>query len=139
MDERVSRLRTAEECEQFAWNVESRDPELAKAARRRAVEFLAAKHGAKGAAEEEALQAVYAYERVLSKERGKTVRATRTWQMIERHGVITAVERAVNRKDVTSGYKALVKMGMQDFAFEAVRVPPPNAIQCGGAGTLAHS
>ena len=40
--------------------------------------------------------------------------------MIKRHGIITAVERAVNRKDVTSGYKALVEMGMPDFAFEAV-------------------
>ncbi len=80
----------------------------------------AAQHGATSAAEREALQAVYAYERVLCEKRGKTVRASRTWQMIKRHGIITAVERAVNRKDVTSGYKALVEMGMSDFAFEAV-------------------
>ncbi len=120
MDERVARLRTPEECEQFAINVQNRLPKLVQAAHRRAVELRAALHGATGAAEQEALQAVYAYERVLCKQRGKTVRASRTWQMIKRHGIISAVERAVNRKDVTSGYKALVEMGMQDFAFEAV-------------------
>ncbi|MFX0201727.1 MAG: hypothetical protein ACFFCW_36905 [Candidatus Hodarchaeota archaeon] len=120
MDERVARLETPEECEQFAINVENCLPDLALAARRRAVELRAAQHGATSAAELEALQAVYAYERVLCEKHGKTVRASRTWQMIKRHGIITAVERAVNRKDVTSGYKALVEMDMPDFAFEAV-------------------
>jgi hypothetical protein len=120
MDERVARLKTPQECEQFAINVANCLPELAKAARRRAVELRAALHGAESDAEREALQAVYAYERVLSDKRGKTVHASRTWQMIKRHGIINAVERAVNRPDVTSGYTVLVEMGMPDFAFEAV-------------------
>ena len=137
MDERVARLRTPEECEQFAINVENRLPELAQAARRRAVEFRAARHGATSAAEEEALQAVYAYERALKRMHGKAVRATYTWRMIERRGIITAVERAVNRKEITAGYKALVEMGMQDFAFEAVVCRHPNLIQCRGIKTFA--
>ena len=58
MDERVARLETPEECEQFAINVENRLPNLALAARRRAVEFRAAQHGVTSAAELEALQAV---------------------------------------------------------------------------------
>lgn len=120
MDERVARLKTPQECEQFAINVEKRLPELALAARRRAVELRAATHGAATDAEREALQAVYAYERVLSNKRGRTVRASRTWQMIKHHGIIKAVERAVDRPDVTTGYTALVEMGMPDFAFEAV-------------------
>ena len=120
MDERVTRLRTPEECEQFALNVADRLPPLAREAHRRAVELRAAAHGATSTAEREALQAVYAYEKALSAQRGKTVRAARTWQMINRHGIINAVERAVNRKEATAGYKALIAMGMQDFAFEAV-------------------
>ena len=40
--------------------------------------------------------------------------------MIERHGVLAAVERIVTRKDETQGYKTLVAMGMEDMAFEAV-------------------
>jgi hypothetical protein len=120
MDDRISKLTTPEECEQLALNVETRHPELACEARRRAVELRAAAHGATSEAERESLEAVYAYERVLSEKRGKKVRATRTWQMIERHGIIIAVERAVNRQKETIGYKALAEMGMQDFAFEAV-------------------
>ena len=136
MDERVARLETPEECEQFAINVEKRLPELAQAARRRAVELRAAKHGAVSDVEREALQAVYAYERVLSAKRGKTTHASRTWQMIKRHGITGTVERAVNRPDVTSGYTALVEMGMPDFAFEAVVCRHPNEFS---ADALARS
>jgi hypothetical protein len=125
MNELISRLKTPEECDQFAKNVAEKYPDLAREAHRRAVELRAATHGANSAAEREALQAVYAYEEVLSKRRGKRTHASRTWQMIKRHGIIGAVERAVNRKDVTIGYKSLIEMGMQDFAFEAVVVRYP--------------
>ncbi len=120
MDERVARLKTPQECEQFAKNVASRLPDLAQAARRRAVELRAVSHGATTDAEREALEAVYAYERVLEKKHGKTVRASRTWQMIKRHGVIKAVEKAVDRPAETAGYSALAEIGMSDLAFEAV-------------------
>jgi hypothetical protein len=120
MDERVARLQTPEECEQFIINVRSRLPELAQAARRRSVELRAAAHGAKSTAEREALAAVYAYERVLSEKKGKKVRASRTWQMIERRGIIDAVESAVKRPADPIGYTALAEMGMHDLAFESV-------------------
>ena len=136
MDHRVARLTTPEECEQFALNVADSFPALAREARRRAVELRAAAHGATKAAEAETLQAVYAYEAVLANQRGKTVRASRTWRMIERHGIIGAVERAVDRKDVTAGYKALIAMGMQDFAFEAVVCRHPEVFS---PGTLKRS
>ena len=58
MDERVARLKTPEECEQFAINVSKRLPDLAKAAMRRAVELRAALHGASSDVEREALEAV---------------------------------------------------------------------------------
>ena len=127
MDDRVARLKTAEDCEQFAINVEERgSPELALSARRRAVELRAAAHGATTAAEREALAAVYAYQSVLSAKRGKKTRASRTWQMIERHGIIKAVEEVVARSAESMGYKALVEMGMQDMAFEAVVLRHPD-------------
>jgi hypothetical protein len=47
--------------------------------------------------------------------------------MIERHGIIEAIERVVKRKDETAGYTALVEMGMQDLAFEAVVLRYPEA------------
>lgn len=127
MDERVARLTTPEECEQFALNVQTRLPDLARAARRRAVEFKAAAHKAESQVEREALEAVYAYERVITAKRGKTFRANRTWQMIKRRGIIGAVENAVNKRDETAGYTALAEMGMQDFAFEAVVLRHPES------------
>jgi len=45
--------------------------------------------------------------------------------MIKRHGILGAVERAVNRPDETVGYSALLEMGLNDFAFEAVVVRYP--------------
>lgn len=126
MDKRVSRLQSPEECDQFILNVEHKSPDLAQEARRRKVELLAARYGARGAAEEEALRAVYAYEEVLSRKNRRKTHASRTWPMIERHGIIEAVERAVNRKKETVGYTALTEVGLQEFTFEAVIVRYPH-------------
>jgi hypothetical protein len=68
----------------------------------------------------------YAYERVLSGTHGKKTRASRTWQMIDRHGILPAVERVVSRSADSAGYAALVKMGLQDMAFEAVVLRHPD-------------
>jgi hypothetical protein len=126
MDEVIAKFKTPQSCEQFALNVEARSPERAQAARRRAVELRAAAHGANNDAEREALEAVYAYERALSGTHGKKTRASRTWQMIDRHGILPAVERVVSRRADSAGYTALVKMGPQDMAFEAVVLRHPD-------------
>ncbi|MFC1778469.1 hypothetical protein ACFL3I_14235 [Pseudomonadota bacterium] len=126
MDERVKRIKTAALCEIFAKNAAKRGrPDLAREAKTRAVQLRAAEYGAKTEAENEAIQAVYAYEEVLSKKNGKRTRATRTWQMIKRRGIIESVERAVNRKSKTQGYTALAEMGLKEFVFEAVSLRHP--------------
>jgi hypothetical protein len=127
MDERIKKIKTPRECEIFARNAMERNrPDLADEARRRAVELRAELYGAKSEAENEALQAIYAYEEVLTQKNGRRTKANRTWQMIKRHGIIEAVERAVNRKDEAQGYTALVEMGLEDFAFEAVILRHPD-------------
>ena len=121
MDERVKKIKTPEQCAIFAKNcIERGHPELATQAKERAVQLRAESHGAETEAEKEALEAIYAYEEVLTAKNGKKTRAGRTWQMIDRHGIIGAVERAVNRPTETKGYTALVEMGLEDYAFEAV-------------------
>lgn len=128
MDELIAKLKTPEECIVFEKNVTERGrPDLALAARKRAVELRALQHGATTDVERECLEAVFAYEQVLSEKNGKKTRASRTWPMIERHGIIEAVERAVNRKDETMGYTALLKMGLENYAFEAVILRHPNS------------
>jgi hypothetical protein len=121
MNDIVSKLKTPEECIQVQKNASVRGrPDLVIAARKKEVELRAHQRGASSDVERECLEAVYAYEQVLSTQKGKKVRASRTWQMIERHGIIQAVERAVNRKDETTGYTSLLEMGLEDFTFEAV-------------------
>lgn len=126
MDERIAKLDTPEACEQFARNVEARGkPDLALKARKRAVQLQAAKHQANTAAEREALEAVFAYERTLYEKHGKRIRASRTWRMIKERGIIPTVEHLVTRPDETMGYKAVIDMGMPEMAFEAVVLRHP--------------
>ena len=126
MDERVLQLKTPADCERFAINVQKKFPELVQQARRRAVELRAAEHGLKSVLELELLKAVYAYEEVLSEKHKRRTRASYTWRMIDRHGIITAAERAVNRKLETKGFKELVAMGLDDLTFEAVIIKHPD-------------
>ena len=128
MDERVERLKTAEECETFARNARERGYEgLAQEADARAVQIKSQSHKVETQVERECLQAVYAYEEAQSRQKEKKFRANRTWQMINRHGLIQAVERAVDRSDETMGYQTLVDMGMEEFAFERVILRHPSA------------
>ena len=112
---------------QLAKNVRDKYPDLAREARRRAIELRAIAHGNKSGVEIELLKALYAYEEVLSEKNKRRTRASRTWQMIDRHGIIGAAERAVDRKIEATGYKVLVEMGMHDLTFEAVIVRYPEA------------
>ena len=56
---------------------------------------------------------------------GKKTRASRTWQMIQRRGIIPAVEVVVSRHAESAGYATLVKMGLEKMAFEAVVLRDP--------------
>jgi len=123
----LANLETPEECEQFGINVAAKYPELALKATRRAVQLRAKIKGANTIIEREALEAVYAYETVLSNSRGKKVRATRTWQMIERYGIVGAIERAVDRPDDAAGFKLLEKMGLTGLSFEEVVLRHPDS------------
>ena len=121
MDERIKNLDTPKKCEIFANNALTAGREdLVKQARARAIQIKAEAYGAETSAEREAIEAVYAYEEVLSTNNGKKTRASRTWPMIQKYGIINTVERAVNRKAETKGYTALLDMGLEAYAFEAI-------------------
>lgn len=124
-DPRITRLRTPEDCEQFAKNVESKHPDLAKLARRRAVELRALEYGAKTAVEREALQCIYAFEEARSQETGKRARANRTWQSVTNKGILPTVDKVVSRRKATEGYDSLVAAGLEDFTFEVVVLKYP--------------
>src|SRR5690606_15969121 len=94
---------------------------------RRAIQQRASLRNPVGGAEREAYEALFAYEDARSKQKGKTIRASRTWPMVHEYGIIGAVERIVMRPDDASGYRALVEMGLEDMAFEAVVLRHPAA------------
>lgn len=132
MDDRVKKLKTPKECEIFACNATKRGhPELATEARQRAIELRAAAYGATSDAERECLEAIYAYEEILFNKHGKRVKASRTWQMIKRRGVLAAIEQAVDRPEGTAAFVALQQAGLQAFAFEAVILRHPTLFSKG--------
>lgn len=127
-DHRIAKLKTPRDCEVLAKNATERGrPDLAKAAKQRAVQIRAENYGATSDVERECIEAVFAYEEVLSAKAGRRQPASRTWPMIERYGIIEAVERVVKRKDDALGYTALMDMGLAEYAFEAVILRHPSA------------
>jgi hypothetical protein len=46
--------------------------------------------------------------------------------MVDKYGIIGAVERIVTRPDDATGYRVLVEMGMEDMAFEAIVLRHPD-------------
>jgi hypothetical protein len=121
MDHRVEILKTPEECEIFAKNATDRKrPDLALEARRKAVEMRVSTHETTTPAEADALAGVYAYEAMLTRKNGKKTRASATWQVVRRHGIIEAVQRALRQPAEPKTYETLVEMGLADLAFEAI-------------------
>ena len=128
MDPRIARLKTVNDCENFAKNALERGfPGLATEARERGVQLRAEAHGANSAVEKECLEAIYAFEEVKSEENGRRTKASRTWQAIRRLGIIPAVERIVTKREVSAGFKALAEMGLKEYAFEAVVLRHPDS------------
>lgn len=128
MDDRVQRLKSVEECKAFIKNaLRMGRGDLASQARQRTIQLKSHEHGAQTSVELECLEAIYAYEEVLSLRHGRRIRASRTWQMVERHGIVQAAERAVDRNSETAGFAALAELGLLEFAFEAVILRHPAA------------
>ena len=126
MEDIIQKLKTPADCIQLAKNVRDRNPDLAQKARRRAIELRAISYGSNSEVELELLKSVYAYEEVLYEKHKKHQRASYTWRMIKRDGIIAAAEKAVNRKFEPAGYKLLAEMGLHDLTFESVIVRYPD-------------
>jgi len=126
MDIRIQKLQTPEACERFIKNaLRLGRKDLALEAQRRSIELRAKGHDVKTIAELESLQAIYAYEEFLTEKNGRRTRATRTWQMINKHGIIESVNRVVARPEDAMGFKILKEKGMEDLTFEAVVLKYP--------------
>lgn len=130
MHELVERIKEPELCYVFARNAARRGhPELALEAYRRAVDLRAAGYPADNAAEIAAARAIFAYEEALSYRKGKRTRATGTWQLVNRHGLLGAVHRRIQSKTGDEVHAILEQLGMAEYSFESVGKAYPEDIQ----------
>lgn len=121
MHELVERIKEPELCYVFAKNAVTRGhPELAQQAYRRAVDLRAEHYGAESDAEFAAVRAIYAYEECLGYAKGKRTRATGTWQMVNRFGLLAAVHKRLQSRNGEDVMPALKELNMEDYSFEAV-------------------
>ena len=121
MNELVTRIKKPELCYVFAKNATQRgQPELALQAYRHAVNLRAAEHAVDSEAELMALRAFYAYEEALSWQNGKRKRATGTWQMVSRIGILPTLQKRIASKSVQEAMAALKQLGMEDYSFQTV-------------------
>ena len=121
MHELVLRIKKPELCYVFARNATERGHEdLAIQAYRRAVDLRAEEHGAETEAELMALKAFYAYEEAMSYGQKKRRRATGSWQLVNRHGVLAALQKRLNSKYAEESLPILRELKMDDYAFQAI-------------------
>lgn len=134
MHELVSRIRNPQLCYVFAENARREGyPDLALEAFRHAVDLKVEQHGAASEAEQAALRAIYAYEEALSYSRGRRTRATGTWQLVNRYGVLAAVAKRMNARGGEELQAALNALGMADYTFGEVYRAYPEAFAAGAA------
>lgn len=130
MHELVERIKEPDLCYVFARNATKRGhPELALQAHRRAVDLRAEQHPTNSAAEFAAARAIYAYEEALSYSKGKRTRATGTWQLVNRHGLVAALGKRLASRNGDDVAAVLEELGMSDYSFEAVREAYPDDLQ----------
>jgi hypothetical protein len=121
MHELVSRIKKPELCYVFADNATKRGhEELALQAYRRAVDLRAEEHEDVSTAERMALKAFYAYEEALSWGQRKRKRATGTWQMVSRQGILPTLEKRLESKNADEVLDNLKALKLEDYSFHAI-------------------
>ena len=121
MHELVLRIKKPELCYVFAENATKRGHDnLAMEAYRRAVDLRADEHDEVSEDEKLALKAFYAYEEALSYGQRKRKRATGTWQMVAKQGILPTLEKRVASKSADEAADALKTLQMEDYSFRSV-------------------
>ena len=121
MHELVLRITRPELCYVFADNASRRGhDELALQAYRRAVDLRAEEHEDVTEEERLALKAFYAYEEALSWGKRKRKRATGTWQLVSKHGILPTLRKRLYSRHADEIAENLKTLAMEDYSFSAV-------------------
>jgi hypothetical protein len=134
MHDLVKRINDPKLCYVFARNAVDRGhPELAIQSYRRAVDLRTQTHETHSEAEEAAVRAIYAYEEALSYAKGKRTRATGTWQLVNRKGLLPALAQRIESRTTPDILPILVQLGMEDYSFAAAMKAHPKAFKAAAA------
>ena len=121
MHELVLRIRKPELCYVFAENAVSRGHEdLALEAYRRAVDLKAEQHEGVTESEQLALKSFYAYEEALSYGQRKRKRATGTWQLAKKIGILPTLLKRAEGKAAEDVQKTLQALKLEDYSFQVI-------------------
>lgn len=130
MHELVLRINDPEKCYVFARNAtRNGHPELALQVHRRAVDLRTQAYEVASEAELAAVRAIFAYEEALGFAKGKRTRATGTWQMVARSGLMAAVAKRLESRGGEDVSATLKELGMEDYSFRAVVDAYPEAFE----------
>jgi hypothetical protein len=126
MHELVLRINDPDKCYVFARNAQRNGhPELAIQSYRRAVDLRSEQYPVDSAAEKAAVRAIFAYEEAMSYAKGKRTRATGTWQLVSRRGLVEAVVKRLTSRGGHDVTVPLKELGMEDYSFAAVQAAYP--------------
>jgi hypothetical protein len=115
----IARCSDAKQLRSIHKNARDRkETEVADAAFRRLISLVPTEQP--GTVEHDFWRTVHAYEQVLTEERGKTARLSRTRQKVARVGVMqTLADWALGRTE-TEGFRMLMERGMPEYLGEAI-------------------
>ena len=122
----ISECRDPKKLRQIASNAASENPDIERAARLRLYKVLPSEEP--GTLEYDVWQSIHALEDVLSVERDKTMRLSRTRQKITRDGELkTVVDLVLGNQ--SQGFDMLVERNMPELSFEAVALKHAGAFE----------
>jgi hypothetical protein len=120
----IAKCEDAEELRSIIKNARNRGAaDVADAAFRRLISILPAERP--GTVEHDFWQTVHAFEHVLTEERQKTTRLSRTRQKVDRVGVIQTLRDWALSNAETDGFKMLIDRGMPELTGEAIVLRHP--------------
>ncbi len=122
--ERIAKCNEPSELRRMADNAKAAGNETVREAALRRL-YTVSPDAEPGTLEHDVWQSIFALERALTEERGKTTLLSRTRQKISRDGELETVADLV-RKPASDGYRMLINRGWPDLTFEAVALRHPD-------------
>ncbi|MDD2740186.1 MAG: hypothetical protein PHR94_14760 [Methylomonas lenta] len=128
---KISRLKTEQECENFAKNATAHHrQDLLAAIHRQSIDLSLRQYLGDSKLPEveiECLRVIYGYEKANRLLTGRKNKANYTWKSVRQNGITKAVDRIVCKTKTTMGFTTLESVGLKNCSFEAVVMKYPDA------------